>query len=414
MKEESAISCALRHAFAWLCLANVVGVLLALFLCIPQAGIFFGELTYGRWVPVHLNWQLYGWTSLPLIAWLFSVYEMDRTPRASAWARAAVALWSLALVAVAASCLTGRTSGKIFLDWKGLSLGVFLFAQVVLWISLQRAFRANRSRWRGGAYRWRLLVLAGLLVVPVSLWFASSPRTYPPIDPSTGGPTGASLLGSTLIVVAMMLLLPRTLRLSGEAKHGCWLPCLWAVEFLLFLLLEWRGGTHREWEQIGGLALLIPWVLLIPRWWRCFAWPEGTVFWLRAVLCWWAALVVTGWLEFLPGVLDRMKFSNGLVAHSHLAMAGFTSSYVLLLAVVLGGNPWAVHLRRGASWWHAAVGVYVVAMLLCGWWEGAQYSWMTEMPLWRQALYGMRLLSGIAMAWVSWRWWRSAINTEES
>lgn len=414
MKEESAISCALRHAFAWLFLANGVGVLLALLLCFPQVGICFGELTYGRWVPVHLNWQLYGWTSLPLIAWLFSVYEMDRVPRAGAWGRAAVALWSLALVSVAASCLMGHTSGKIFLDGKGLSLGVFLFAQVILWISLERAFRANRRTWRGGAYLWRLVVLIGLLVVPVSLWVASSPRTYPPIDPTTGGPTGASLLGSTLIVVAMMLLLPRTLRLSGEAKHGSRFACLWAVEFLLFLLLEWRGGTHHEWEQIGGLALLIPWALLIPRWWRGFVWPEGAAFWLRAVLCWWAALVITGWLEFLPGVLDRMKFSNGLVAHSHLAMAGFTSSYVLLLAVVLGGKTRARHLRCGALWWHGAVGAYVVVMLLCGWWEGAQYSWMTEMPLWRQCLYGIRLLSGIVMAWVSWRWCWSAINMEKS
>lgn len=412
MTEESASSCALRHAFVWLFLANAVGVLLALLLCIPQVGVFLGELTYGRWVPVHLNWQLYGWTSLPLIAWLFSVYEMDRSPSASSWGRKAVALWSLALVSLAASCLMGQTSGKIFLDWKGLSLGVFLFAQVVLWISLERAFRANRSRWQGSAFLWRLVVLIGLLVVPVSLWFASSPRTYPPIDPSTGGPTGASLLGSTLIVVAMMLLLPRTLVLGaeagGEARHGRWLVCLWAVEFLIFLLLEWRGGTHREWEQIGGLALLIPWVIIIPRWWRGFVWPEGSAYWLRAVLCWWAALVITGWLEFLPGVLDRMKFTNGLVAHSHLAMAGFTSSYVLLLSVALGGKDWAWNLRRGATWWHAAVGGYVVVMLLCGWWEGMEYSWMTEMPLWRQFFYGIRLLFGVTMAVVSWQWWWSA------
>ncbi len=414
MNDESAISCAVRHSFAWLCLANVVGVLLALLLCVPQVGLFFGELTYGRWVSVHLNWQLYGWTSLPLIAWLFSVYEMDRAPRARAWGRAAVSLWSLALVSVALSCLMGQTSGKIFLDWKGFSLGAFLFAQVVLWISLERSFRANRGMWQGGAYHWRLVVLIGLLMVPISLWFASSPRTYPPIDPTTGGPTGASLLGSTLIVVAMMLLLPQTLCLSGTPRHGRWLTGLWLAEFVLFLLLEWRGGTHHERVQIGGLALLIPWVFLIPRWWRCFIWSQGSLFWLRAVLCWWAALVITGWLEFLPGVLDRMKFTNGLVAHSHLAMAGFTSSYVLLLIAILGVEARMRQLRSGALWWNAAVGVYVMAMLICGWWEGAEYSWMTEMPLWRQGLYGIRLFSGIAMALVSWRWWMGTMNSEES
>ena len=38
-------------------------------------------------------------------------------------------------------------------------------------------------------------------------------------------------------------------------------------------------------------------------------------------------------LSFLPGVLDRIKFSQALVGHSHLAMAGFTTSFVVLVLV---------------------------------------------------------------------------------
>lgn len=414
MNRDSAISCALRHAFGWLFFANLVGVLLAMLLCWPDLGAELGGLIYGRWVPVHLNWQLYGWTSVPLIAWLFAMYETDRSPTAQRWARAAVTMWSVALVGMALSCLSGQTSGKIFLDWKDRSLWLFLVAQFVLWISLERSFRHNRSHWKGAAYRWRLLGLTMLVMVPFSLVMASSPKTYPPIDVTTGGPTGASLLGSTLIVVAMLLALPQTLRLSGTPRHGRWLAALWAVEFLLFLLLEWRGGTHHEWEQIGGLALLVPWVWLIPQWWSRFDWPAHSRFWRCAALCWWATLVITGWLEFLPGVLDRMKFTNGLVAHSHLAMAGFTSSYVLLLAVALGGETLGWQLRRGAWWWHGAVGGYVLLMLWCGWMEGANASWMTEMPLWRECCYLGRLLCGVVMAVVSWHWWRSAMRNEES
>ena len=41
----------------------------------------------GRWVPVHLNVQLYGWTSLPLVTWLFVLFEVDRG-RLQAWAKA--------------------------------------------------------------------------------------------------------------------------------------------------------------------------------------------------------------------------------------------------------------------------------------------------------------------------------------
>ncbi len=77
-----------------------------------------GEWTYGRWVPVHLNVQLYGWTSLPLVAWLLSLYEVDRS-RVAAWGPAAVWAWSAALAIGSWQWLSGVTSGKIFLDWKG-------------------------------------------------------------------------------------------------------------------------------------------------------------------------------------------------------------------------------------------------------------------------------------------------------
>lgn len=414
MNDRPAISCALRHALAWLCLANGVGVLLALLLVWPQAGTYLGELSYGRWVPVHLNWQLYGWTSLPLIAWLFTMYDVDRCERSRSLAKAAVFGWSMALTCGGISWLSGHSSGKIFLDWKGVALWVFIGSQVLLWISLERSLRKNVGHWKPSERIMRGLGLGLLAMVPISLIATTSPKTYPPIDPSTGGPTGASLLGSSLIVVAMLLLLPRTLHLVGHARHFRWYGALWVFEFLAFILLEWRGGTHHQWEQILGLALLIPWIWLIPRCWSDFTWPAGSVFWRRAALLWWAVLVALGWLEFLPGVLDRMKFTNGLVAHSHLAMAGFTSSYVLLLCVVLGGAAWGTILRRGALLWHSCVAGYVLIMLVCGWMEGASYSWMSENPEWRSGFYATRLLLGVVMFGISWQWWKHVMKGKRS
>ena len=63
---NKSIDAAVRHALGWLAFGNAVGLYLALLLMEPrlQAGIW----TYGRWVPVHLNAQLYGWTALPLVA----------------------------------------------------------------------------------------------------------------------------------------------------------------------------------------------------------------------------------------------------------------------------------------------------------------------------------------------------------
>jgi cytochrome c oxidase cbb3-type subunit 1 len=47
--------------------------------------------TYGRWMPVHLNGQLYGWCSVPLLGLLFAACLDWRHPHAHHHAR--VRLW---------------------------------------------------------------------------------------------------------------------------------------------------------------------------------------------------------------------------------------------------------------------------------------------------------------------------------
>ena len=110
------VSTAVRHALGWLVVGNAVGLALAVWLIFP--GLQLGEWTYGRWVPVHLNVQLFGWTSLPLVAWLIYIFEVDHSKLAR-WAPTAVWAWTTALAAGALQWLRGGTSGKIFLDWQG-------------------------------------------------------------------------------------------------------------------------------------------------------------------------------------------------------------------------------------------------------------------------------------------------------
>ncbi|OYV05568.1 MAG: hypothetical protein CFE26_10890, partial [Verrucomicrobiales bacterium VVV1] len=114
-----------RHALGWLAAANAVGVWMAALLLWPRLGVLAGEATYGRWVPVHLNLQLYGWTSLPLLGWLFAIYQVGK----SKWAGPAIWGWSVALMVGSEFWLSGRTTGKIFLDWSGGSLQALMLAQ---------------------------------------------------------------------------------------------------------------------------------------------------------------------------------------------------------------------------------------------------------------------------------------------
>ena len=126
---------AARHALGWLVAANALGVWLAALLLWPGLGGLTGEISYGRILPVHLNWQLYGWSSLPLIGWLFAIYGVSRG-KAARWAASVVNAWSAVLMIGAAAWLTGGSSGKLFLDWKGGALAAFLVVQVMLWLVL--------------------------------------------------------------------------------------------------------------------------------------------------------------------------------------------------------------------------------------------------------------------------------------
>ena len=396
---DAAVFSAVRHSLGWLVFGNMVGFYLAMLVNHPVLQL--GEWTYGRWVPVHLNVQLYGWTSLPLVAWLFSIYEVNRS-RARAWAPAAVWAWTATLAIGVLYWLNGMTSGKIFLDWKGGALWALIAAQAILWHVLAAAWNERSARWKPSR---KLASLAGLVVlalVPLSLAFAASPAVYPPVDRTTGGPTGSSLLGSALIVVNLMVILPRIVAVARQQSAR---PTIWiylAFSWLFFAVTEWMGGTHFHWYQIAAMGVLLPWVWLLPRDWAGFSWPDGSRGWRTAMFAWWGLLVVSGFLMYQPGVLDQIKFTQGLVAHSHLAMAGFTTSFCAMLIVLLTGK------RIGGRWsvwtWQLAALAMIVTLALIGWREGDGPSWMLAQPAWRTWGLAARALCGLLMWIASINW----------
>src|ERR1035441_6759882 len=198
------------HSLFWLVLANAVGVLVATLLIAASLNSALGEWTYGRWMPVHLNLQLYGWCSLPLVAFLFKVYGADREPVAIS-GRPVLWAWSSALGIGALTWLTGHSSGKLFLDWTGYSRVLFPLALATLWCLLAFSLVNAWSAQANASLKVRISKLIGLVLllpVPVLIYIAASPALYPPINPDSGGPTGASQIESTLVIIAILLLLP--------------------------------------------------------------------------------------------------------------------------------------------------------------------------------------------------------------
>jgi cytochrome c oxidase cbb3-type subunit 1 len=403
------MSAAALHSIGWLFIANLIGVWLAVLLLYPPAGRLLGEWSYGRWTPVHLNFQLYGWMSLPLVAWALRLYRADRGPAAFA-SRAALTLWSLSLTLGGISWLRGASSGKLFLDWSGYTRVLFPASIFFLWLVLVAAF----------AHAWRspdnqsfavriakVIGLALLLLVPFAIYFASDPGIYPAVNPDSGGPTGASQLESSLVIVLILFLLPYGLTKRKTTGRN-WIVTAWlifAIEALLCLGLGRADVSHHRPVQFISLGSLLMWVPLIPAYFSVFAWPAISRQWKLAVLAWWGLLVPTGWCLFLPGVLDRLKFTDGLVGHSLMAMAGFVTSLLILILVVLLDKDGDVFNARWAFIaWQGATLAYVVIMLVAGWTEGADPKFTMVPGTARSVIYGLRLVLGIAMTAASADW----------
>jgi len=355
-----------------------------------------------------MNTSLFGWCSLPMLALLFRAYGAHRGSVAS-WCRPVVWLWSAALVVGSYSWLQGHSSGKLFLDWSGYARVFFPLALLSLWILLAIAFTRNLTarsdRLRSLA---RLLGLLALLPVPIAIYLASSSSNYPAINPATGGPTGASQLESTLGVVLILLVVPFgvTRPRPGLIRLASICCAVFFAQALVTMLLGAGDVSHRLPVQYLSLASVLVWIPLIRAYYARFEWTPATRRWQTAFQAWWAGLVITGWIMFLPGVLDRVKFTDALVGHSLLAVAGFLSAYVVFILVQILGEEDAWILNRTWSFyaWNLGVLAYVVVIMIAGWIEGADPAFTIVPGTTRNLMYVVRLLTGVAMLAGSVEW----------
>jgi cytochrome c oxidase cbb3-type subunit 1 len=403
------ITSAVHHALGWLVVGNAIGVMIAVLLLLPRLNIWLGEWTYGRWMMVHMNVLLFGWCGIPMLALLFRTYRIDRG-RLSSWSRPIVWLWSAALVIGSYSWLQGHSSGKLFLDWSGYSRVFFPLGLLCLWIFLALSLAIDRPRQSalGVTIAARILGLLALFPVPLALYMASSPNIYPAVNPDTGGPTGASQLESTLGVVLILLALPFAVAPRRRQKLRI-VVVLWAVfllELSLLAFLNHGDVSHRVPAQYLSLASVLVWIPLVPVYYNQFEWNPATRRWRTAFLAWWAGLVLTGWVMFLPGILDRFKFTDALVGHSLVAVAGFLSAYVVFTLIQILGESDSWILNRSLSFyaWNMGVLAYVIIIMIAGWFESTDPAFTIAPGPVRNLIYVIRLLTGISMLAGSLEW----------
>ena len=405
---SAGVASAIQHALFWLVFGNALGVMIAILLLLPGLNAFLGEWTYGRWMMVHMNIALYGWCGLPMLGFLFSVYGTHRGSLAL-WARPVVWLWSGALVIGSLSWLSGHSSGKLFLDWSGTARVFFPLAMGALWLLIAASFfrQKDATQTSRTATVAKLMGLLVLLAVPFAIFLVSNPSVYPAVNPDTGGPTGASQLESSLAIVVILLLVPFGIaRRVGRARIVWFSWMVLAAEGILWLMLDQSDVSHRVPAQYLSLGSMLVWIPLVPTYYTAFNWNAGARRWSTALFWWWGLLVLSGWVTFLPGILDRVKFTDVLVGHSLVAVAGFLSALLILVMIQIIGEEHAWIFNRTWSFhmWNYGVLAYVVVIMVAGWIEGADPAFTIVPGPARDTLYVIRLVTGLMMLAASAEW----------
>lgn len=393
-----------RHAVAWLVFANLLGLLAAGLLLSPATGLLSWVFNYGRIVVVHTNVQLYGWCAIPLAGLLVHWCRGGSQGRGGR-VRLVFGLWSLALGLGVVSWLAGQMTGKPFMEWAGWARLVMPVAMLGLWVQLAEWVELGA----GGSSRVvKLVVLALLLPVPFLFYSFTAPAFYPAINPDSGGATGTSLLRSTLGFVAIYGLAPELLGLTLKGPSSRRVITFVWVAFggacVVAALAPSGNISHREPLQVAALGSVLLWAPLGLVLYCQYVWPVACRRWLVAALGWWTLLLVTGLLVFLPGMLEQFKFTQVLVAHSHLAMAGAVGALAWAVLHVLDSS--APERPLLFALWQGGLLLFLGALVAAGLREvqvpGALY--LQDAPM--HLFLGLRFLGGLLLcaASVGWLW----------
>lgn len=400
---------------SWLALSNLVGLWLAVLLMWPELGLVLGRFGYGRWMPLHMDWQLYGWCALPSVG-LISIRFWKHDPRAGELCSRAFWIWSSAMLVGGISWLMGEASGKPFLNWNGFARIYLALALAAVWFLVARSWWGRDLVGQNARLHYYIdgLFISALAAVPLALYLVSDATVYPPVNPHSGGATGHSLLLSTLGIVALMGLLP-SLALGVRRRQGASRTALFlyvgAYVFSLVVYLSIRHGhaSNRGLDQILGLGTLMIWPGLVAWLWSGYNWKPESRLWRGMFLFWWGLLAVSGWLIFLPGVLGVIKFTNGMVAHAHLAMAGMVSALNMVVLIEMGVSTRVTEAlaSRRATWlWNTSLVLFVGVLAVQGYREGLDPSRLFLFGDVSAVLYFLRMAAGGIMFYSSLGWVR--------
>lgn len=344
-KEYQAVAGFFFSSACWFFLATLAGLLLAASMVAPDLALYrdVSWLSFGRLRPIHTNMMIFGFVGSALIGAVH--YFVPRLVRAALYrpaaARIALWIWNLAVATGTVTLALGYTQSREYAEWIWpvdmmvlLSLAIFFF-NLVATVSRREEELLYVSVWYA----------LGALVFSFFIYFFGNAVWNPATGAIKGMPDGIlawfyghGIVGLFLTPLAVGLAYYIVPVATGAPlfSHALSLVGFWTI-----LMFYPHIGTHHllqtpapTWLKIisivGSIGMLIPVTTVLVNLWLTM---KGRLDRLHedigaklifAGLVWYLLVCLQGPFQSLPSVQRVTHLTNWVVAHSHIAVLGFS------------------------------------------------------------------------------------------
>ena len=384
----------------WFFLATLAGILLASSMVAPDLALYknVSFLVFGRIRPIHTNMMIFGFVGSALLGATY--YLVPRLVRAelfsSPMGRLSVWIWNLAVAGGTISLALGFTQSREYAEWIWPVDIMVLAVLALTFVNLARTV-ARREEELLYVSVWYAF---GACVFTFFIYFFGNAVWNPSTGAITGMPDGIlawfyghGVVGLFLTPLAVGLayyVMPIACR-SPLFSHSLSLVGFWTI-----LMFYPHIGTHHllqtpapTWLKIvaitGSIGMLIPVATVLVNLFLTIRGRLGRLHeeiggkFVFAGLVWYLLVCLQGPFQALPTVQRVTHLTNWVVAHSHIAVLGFSGfiglggMYFLLPRIT--GRP--IYSRRLADiqYWLLLIGLtgFFVVLTMAGLIQGSAW-----------------------------------------
>jgi cytochrome c oxidase cbb3-type subunit I len=334
----------------WFVVATVAGLFLASSMIAPDFILYknVSWLVFGRVRPMHTNMMIFGFVGSALIgAMYYFVPHLVRRPLHSVWVgRLSLWIWNLAVAGGTVTLALGYTQSREYAEWIWpVDILVLLSFALTFYVLLRTVVeREEKLLYVSVWYAF------GALTFTFFIYFFGNAVWNPATGAITGMPDGilawfyghgiVGLFLTPLAVGVAYYVMPIVCR-APLFSHTLSLVGFWTI-----LMFYPHIGTHHllqtpapTWLKIvavtGSIGMLIPVMTVLVNLWLTVRGRIGRIHediggkFVFAGLVWYLLVCLQGPFQALPVVQRVTHLTNWVVAHSHIAVLGFSGFIAL-------------------------------------------------------------------------------------